>query len=102
MKEQNETRILRLENAVAIIQTILETKSKQCGHVGLSEKINWNYKKGTSYPICLLCLNFVQGDRIHNLIQFKNQTRYTIVGKCICYGWEVSAFDRCDSWQDDA
>jgi len=69
------------------------------------DKIYCNFEHQNSLGICLLCLNFREQQRIHNLerdyLKY-NRTRYTIIGKCMMGGWEVSAFDRCDCWQDDA
>ena len=69
------------------------------------DKKYWNFECQNSLPICLLCLNFQEKEMIHNskrdYLKY-SKTRYTLIGTCFNHGWEVSAFDRCDCWQDDA
>lgn len=67
------------------------------------EKVKSGYKSRSSYPVCFLCLNFSDQKTTHHVdTKLPCNTRYTVIGHCWSHDWEVSAFDVCDFWQDDA
>jgi hypothetical protein len=68
-----------------------------------AEKREHNYKWKKPVAQCHLCVNYEdRGCTDIFMDDLKRYNRKARVGTCCMGGWEVSAIDVCDSWQDDA